>query len=194
MNRLWFAERKTSLAGEAAVRWLTTNTVDAWKRNNGTSKEKWKRGDGNLAVKQVVDDVEGMTRTTDEWISAGLDNAIMAEQDDVDPQEAVSWLEKALYCFSKSGEQALAPKARSHNASAELLCKVQEYANGEGLTLELELEAAERLKHLLDEGLILEARRLTLTVLPMLSAYSQEQLQRELVRLFPSEEELDDMA
>lgn len=68
IQHLFFAETSSSVAGDAFVRWLTTTTT---LRSVEAGKDK-----EALAVKSNVDNVEKMTRTPDEWRSAGLDNAL----------------------------------------------------------------------------------------------------------------------
>ena len=108
IQRLFFAETASSLAGDAFVRWLTTTTIRASTSDTKAGKEA-------LAVKSSVDNVEKMVRTPDEWRSAGLDNAVMAEASE-DLSESESWLEKAIYCFEQVGDTALAIKARTHRS------------------------------------------------------------------------------
>ena len=47
--------------------------------------------------------LDKMVRTPDEWRSAGLDNAIMAESAQ-DLSETETWLERALLCSEQVGE------------------------------------------------------------------------------------------
>jgi hypothetical protein len=48
-----------------------------------------------LAIKNSIDEVEKMLRTPDEWRSAGLDNAGIAESSD-DLEQSEKWLERAI--------------------------------------------------------------------------------------------------
>ena len=186
MQRLLFAETSSSVAGEAFVRWASTTTVTAWNRKQA------------LAVPQSVNDVEAMTRTKDEWRSAGLDNAIMAEQEEIELTEAEEWLEKAMYCFSKSGDTELAMKARTHRKAIyfqqSLISHLEEdQVNGPDF-LPLELRAAEMMAQLFQERLILEAHRLTMNIMPMiLKSYSEDQITTYLLDKFPSEKEMEDL-
>jgi AAA domain len=104
IQRLFFVETRKSVAGEGFLRWIAT----APKGRSETEA---------LAVLHTVDNVEKMTRTPDEWQSAGLDNAVMAEESD-SPNGAVLYLEKAIYCFEQIGDNSLAKKASTH-ASTE---------------------------------------------------------------------------
>mmetsp|Transcript_29648 Transcript_29648/g.81504 ORF Transcript_29648/g.81504 Transcript_29648/m.81504 type:complete len:2695 (-) Transcript_29648:60-8144(-) len=191
INSLWFAERKRSEAGDAALRFFTTTTVEAWNQTNA------------LAVKQVVDDVEAMSRTSDEWIVAGLDNAIMAEQEDIDPKEAMDWMNKALYCFDKSGDKSWGSKARCMSKTTTLLHNLQQLKQKlrdnsnddaqEEARREVELHASEQIKHLLEERLILEAKKVIDAISPLLSDFTRDRLERGLVSMLPSDQDLEDL-
>jgi hypothetical protein len=172
IQRLFFVETAASVSGDAFVRWVTTTTV--YRTND--SREA-------LAVRSSVDSVERMTRTPDEWRSAGVDNAIMAESAD-DGAEAESWLDKALFCFQQVADVELARKARAHRASARLRSKLSSYAFGEACD-DLEMEASHVAEGLLSENLLLETRQLLHAVLPYLSEYSNEQLQQRLLSRLP---------
>mmetsp|Transcript_22885 Transcript_22885/g.26032 ORF Transcript_22885/g.26032 Transcript_22885/m.26032 type:complete len:228 (-) Transcript_22885:33-716(-) len=187
IQRLIFAETIPSSAGDAFKRWSTTQTVNAWNRTQ------------TLVVQQSIHDVEAMTRTKDEWKSAGLDNAIMAEQAGVEPMEADAWLEKALYCFSKGGDEKLARKARTHRKSVEIQISLTKMKTRGGEmsdeeSIHLELRSARIIEQLLCEKLIMEARRLTIAMLPiMMRFYSEHQVKSYLLDRFPCEEELDEL-
>ena len=126
-----------------------------------------------------------MVRSPDEWSSAGLDNAVMAESLSEDPKEALGWLEKAIYCFGRAGTVVddLSRRARMHRLSCQfrlsLLEKSQEY-DINSLPYDLEVMAAQRMKQLLEEGLFIELHHLYEELVPLLSEYTQEQLTKFL--------------
>jgi hypothetical protein len=72
-----------------------------------------------LAIKNSIVKVENMLRAPDEWRSAGLNNAVIAESSD-DLEESEKWLERAIYCFEQvgiKGDTALASRALVHRSS-----------------------------------------------------------------------------
>ena len=91
-KRLFFAETGTSIAGSAFVKWATF----VKKEQNGSL-----RAAKGLAVKQVVDDVEKMVKTLDEWRSSGVDFAMEAELATDDAGTARKWLLRAIHDFEK---------------------------------------------------------------------------------------------
>jgi hypothetical protein len=96
-SRLFIAETGSSIAGQAFVRWATT------RRHNSSSG-----GDEDaLAVKQEVHDVKKMVRTPDERRSNCVDFGMVAEGMD-DLEDAMRWLDRAIYCFGQVGDTELA--------------------------------------------------------------------------------------
>jgi hypothetical protein len=156
IQTLFVAETSSSLAGNAFVRWLTTSTVQP--------SEASRRREA-LAVKNSVDNVETMTRTPDEWRSAGLDNAIMAESCD-DLEEADGWLEKALFCFDQIGDVSFASKARAHRQSIQFRMTVEAGTDLDAASTEI--EAALLTEKLLAERLYADVRAVCDLVLPLL--------------------------
>ena len=177
IQRLFFAETSSSVAGDAFVRWLTTTTM---KRSADTIKNK-----EALAVKNSVENVEKMVRTPDEWRSAGLDNAIMAESAQ-DLSEAESWLDRALYCFDQIGDAALASRARTHRSSIRFRSNNVGKVGSDTLDVaRTEADAALLVEELLVERLYLEAREVCCTIKPLLGSRSQEKLQDKLLSKLP---------
>jgi hypothetical protein len=183
IQRLFFAETSSSIAGDAFVRWLTT-TKKASDPN--TRKEA-------LAVKSSVYDVEKMVRTPDEWRSAGLDNAVMAESSE-DLSKSESWLEKATYCFDQVGDAALASKARSHRSSIRFRLNLDRIICSDEETVDVaqtELGAALLMEELLAEQLLLEAREVCCSIFPWLSVNSQHMLQEGLISKLPAVDDVE---
>jgi hypothetical protein len=155
------------LAGNAFVRWLTTTSTVQSPGEASRRREA-------LAVKNSVDNVEKMTRTPDEWRSAGLDNAIMAETCD-DLEGAEGWLEKALYCFVQIGDGTFASRARVHRMSIQFRMSIEaSLYQSDGVAKHLdsantEIEAALLTEKLLAEKLYAEARAVCDLVLPLLT-------------------------
>ncbi|CAB9504446.1 tetratricopeptide repeat and ankyrin repeat containing 1 [Seminavis robusta] len=168
IQRLVFAETSRSPSGDAFVRWLTSA---------GT-------GENALAVKQTVGNMEAMSRTPDEWMSLGLDNAIHAEETG-DIEEALDWLDKAIYCFGKANQAELARKVRAHKSSLALRQDIGLFENDNQDVTKLELEASLVAESLLSAGLTSEAGRLLKLLLPLLSEYSQNKLQETVISKLP---------
>jgi len=130
----------------------------------------------------------------DEWRSAGLDNAIMAESTD-DLEESEKWLDRAVYCFEQEGDSALANKARTHRFSVRFQLNLIESGvdteiKERDLT-QVELDAALLAEKLLAEELFVEARKVCSAVLPLLTTNSQDKLQKQILTKLPC---VDDMA
>ena len=171
IEQLFFAETSKSIAGGSFVRWLTTSSIRPTA----------------LATRQNVDDIELMALTQDEWVASGMENAELAESLEAsDRDEALSLLDKALFCFEQGKESTLARKVRTHRKS---LC-LQRDLQGSGLSSSaviddnetVELRAADIVEELLSENLLLETRRLLdRSVLPRLSPFIQERLEQDVV-------------
>lgn len=167
IEQLFFAETSRSIAGDAFVRWMTTKSVRSTA----------------LATKQNVDDVEAMVMTQDEWIANGLESAELAEANEMDLDESISFVEKALFCFQQGKEVALAQKARTHRISLLFQQGLQQgEVNKEDARFEI--RSAEILEQLLSENLLQEAHRLMeSTILPRLGTFSREKLKKEFLSL-----------
>jgi hypothetical protein len=187
IQRLFFAETSSSIAGDAFVRWLTTTTITSGSR----------AGKEVLAVKSSVENVEKMVRTPDEWRSAGLDNAVMAESSE-DLSVSEGWLEKAIYCFEQVGDTVLASKARTHKLSIQFRLNLESIAVSGNETIDLysyaaqtELDAALLTEELLAEQLLFEAKEVCCSILPFLSVNYREMLQDGLISMFPGVDDVD---
>jgi len=77
IERLFFVETSSSIAGDTTVRWLTTSSV----KNNKpgvTNQGRQNPGDA-LATRNNINDIEAMSMTSDEFVIEGFNNAEMAE-------------------------------------------------------------------------------------------------------------------
>jgi len=176
VHRLFFAETRSSIAGDAFVRWLTTCSTNTTSTDSG-------RRTSALGTRCSVSDVETMQQTPDELRSMGFDNAIMAEVgDDLDAAEG--WMEKAIYYFQQAEDIELASKARVYKLSVQYRSLLQN-ANPEKDTLdhsEVESKVAQLVKSLLIEHFVAEAVLLCRASLAFLPPYSQKQVAEQILR------------
>jgi hypothetical protein len=173
IEQLYFVETSSSVAGDATVRWLTTRTVSG--RSNSLHE------DGvALATKSNISNLDSMSMTCDEWIASGIENAEMSEDDEIDLSNALSLLDRSVYCFEQAQAVELAAKARAHRQSLQFryeLVKSQTSAAPDDLAM-MERRAAQIFGILLLENLQKEALRLIQTISPTVSAYTREQLEK----------------
>ena len=192
-KRLFFAETKPSIAGSAFIKWATY-----------VKKEESSASPGALAVKQVVDDVEKMVKTLDEWRSSGVDFAMEAEACSDDPGTARKWLVRAVHDLAKGDDAELKKKAEVNLSSVdfriELEAQYEEHraaatdgtsAGNSNIPSEsidlVERKASTVMGALLDEGLVKEARMLCNTFVPLLTDYSKNRFREKggLLSLLP---------
>jgi hypothetical protein len=179
IQRLFFAETASSVAGNAFIRWLTTTS---------TRPVSVRRRKEALAIKSSIDSVEKMVRTPDEWRSAGLDNAAMADTCD-DLEKAEGWLEKAVYCFEQVADTALVSRARVHRSSLQFRVTLGETIRSNGVTVNVsktEVDVALLTEKLLSERLFLEAKELCSMILPLLAGAYLGMFEDEVLRKIPS--------
>ncbi len=100
IEKLFFVESKSSTAGDATMRWLTKKVSDR----------------ASYATRNSINDVEGMSMTSDEFISEGINNAELAQAMDHLGQ-AQLLLERSIWCFEQTDVIELAAKARIHYSS-----------------------------------------------------------------------------
>jgi hypothetical protein len=140
-----------------------------------------------LAVRQVVDDVEKMVKTTDEWSSSGVDFAMEAE---MEPETALDWFDRAIHDFVKGNDTELQRKAERHRASMEFRIELAQYYEVKVLDVDqVERKAPRILGWLIEEKLYVEARKVCEILVPLLSEYSKKRLQRDVVSRLPSFDE-----
>ena len=185
IERLFFAETKSTVSGDAFVRWMTTNSV---KGSNPVVKRN-KDGGQAIATLNNIKDIENMTMTQDEWLASGISNAEAAEAEESSNHEhAQSLMDKAIYCFEQANNDSFARKARTQLASFRFRHKVL-VGEAFGHKSEMEMEAAQLMEKLLRENLLLEARGLGKDVQVYLQEIytSSDFLGRMLVQKLPGE-------
>ena len=173
IEQLFFAETTSSVAGDAAVRWLTTSM----------QREDVINGDAALATINNVEDLESMAMTNDEFCVVGIDNAELAGSSDIELDQAMSYLKRAVYCFNKASSSELVSKAQTHSLSVHLrseLLKISPASDDNIDVSALEEEAAGVIEKLLRENLLLECTNLLNTILPNLSKYTQNKLEEAI--------------
>jgi hypothetical protein len=171
-KRLFFAETSTGIASNAFTKWATFQ----------------KHGQPSLCVKQVVDDVERMVKTADEWRSSGVGFGMEADNVE-DPEQALKWLTRAIYDLERGGDAELQRKAERHAASVEFRMNLATYYQGVSLDRDtVEQKGAEILSLLIEDNLYPEARKMCDMLLPLLEDYSRERVAREVVAQLPSDD------
>jgi hypothetical protein len=180
---LFFVETRSSAAGDAFVRWVTSIATSNNNNINNIQNQ-------SLATRINLEDVENIGQTPDELRVAGFDNAIMAETCG-DAVKAQGWLDKALYCFQQVGDTALAAKARAHRSSVYYRATLLESSDASSRNVDdLEMDAARIVKSLMSENLLIECRLLCESIMPLLPDLSQQQLQSRILVKLPSREDL----
>ncbi|KAL7543061.1 hypothetical protein ACHAXR_012566 [Thalassiosira sp. AJA248-18] len=173
IERLFFAETSSSVAGDAVVRWLTTSSV----------KRVENRGD-TLATRNNINDIEAMAMTSDEFLIEGFNNAELAEVPDVDFEQARNSLDRAIWCFEQAGNSDLAAKARTHRKSIQFrldLNLTDEHDIQENNRSMVEMKGAQLMESLANEGLLYEALNVYYSICPFLSSYAKGELERDFV-------------
>lgn len=172
IERLLFVETSSSIAGDAAIRWLC-------------------RKDGALATQNNVmdDDVEGMTLTADEFVSQGLDYIQTAESPEIEFDEAMTQIGRAIYCFEQAQASHLASKARVHRLSAQFRSDLSQISmpthqesTSVASTMVIEAKGAQIVAQLLSENLLEECKSLIQAISPFVSAYAQAEVERRITR------------
>ena len=134
---------------------------------------------GVLATKRDITNLESITMTSDEWVASAIDNAEMAQTDEIELLHALSLLDRSVYCFEQAQAVDLATKARAHRQSAQFRLELTTKPTSNDNAL-LESKAAQLFDILLAEDLLEEAVRLIKTILPHVSPYSREQLDKQV--------------
>ncbi len=179
IEQLFFAETESTMAGDAFIRWITTNTV-----KNGV-----KPRNVSLATRNNISDIEKMTLTRDEWLASGIENAEFAESDvGNDLEKAIQLLERAKYCFQEAKEKdnELFRKAHAHLESIKFISQLpplvsekdDENANFDEA---IEIRGAQIAKSLLSQGLLTATEDLCTNISPYISTYSRQRLEKEFI-------------
>ncbi|KAL9181777.1 hypothetical protein ACHAXT_012120 [Thalassiosira profunda] len=163
IETLFFAETSTSTAGDAAVKWLTSTRT--------TGEE----GSSDVLATQnaLSDDLESMEMTADEFCVVGIDNAELAGSPDIELDQALSYLERAIYCFQTAQQSDLVAKAQTHRLSIVLREKLSKCTEVDD---DCERDVANTATSLLKEGLLEECMNLLNSFAPFQSPYAQDKL------------------
>lgn len=179
-KRLLFAETGSSIAGDAFSKWVTI---------------KQNEEENSLAVRQAVKDVEALTRTADEWVSAGIDCALEAENCSDETDKASKWLQFAIENLEKGSAPNYIMNKVQHHADSVKLRQVLNacYPIGSDQHKNMDVDAIEAksskvLRQLVGDCFFVEARKLVETLIPLLGDYSKQHLQRELAALMEVEQ------
>lgn len=167
IEQLFIAETKSSVAGDATVRWLTTTMKK--EEGNGAS----------FATINSVGDLESMSMTNDEFCVVGIDNAELAGSPDIELDQTISYLDRAIYCFKKASSPELVVKAQTHKQSVHLRSKLASLSDNDDKN-QIEEEAAPVIEKLLSENLLLECTCLLNALIPLLTNYTQNKLDEEI--------------
>lgn len=170
IEQLFFVETKSSIAGDATMRWLTQKD----SHNEATS----------LATRNNINAVEAMSMTSDEFVSEGISNAELAEAVETELDQSQMLLERAIWCFEQTDNTDLAAKARMHHSSILFRLELQlpnDERDANDFAL-LETRAAHLMESLIKEGLTFEVLNLFVAVEPFLSIYAKEELERRVIR------------
>ena len=187
IEQLFFAETESSIAGNAAVRWLTTSMNQIDNLANVDS----------LATINNVNELESMTMTNDEFCVAGIDNAELAETSEIGLEQSLGYLQRAIHMFENAQSAELVAKARVHCNSVRLReklirigsSKASRYATSPATTYSrndngrqtVEEEAAEMVEQLLRANLLMECTNLLRAATHVVSPYTQQKLEEYII-------------
>ena len=120
--------------------------------------------------------------TSDEFISEGINNAELAKG--MDLGQAQLLLERSIWCFEQTDIIELAAKARIHYSSILFRQELEpphdeKYANESAV---IEMRAAQLIESLTKEGLLFEVLNIFSSVIPFLSEYAKEELEKRFIR------------
>lgn len=167
IEKLFFVETSSSIAGDAAARWLTTTSVKSSKR--GALQQA-------LATRNNVTNIDAMAMTADEFVVEGFNSAEMAESVEVELEQAQTSLDRAIWCFEQAGALDLAAKARTHRLSIQFRLEPNE--NDASI---VEMKAAKIMAALCREGLLQEIVNVFYFIGPFLGPYTKEELERQFI-------------
>ena len=172
IERLFFVETCSSIAGDAIVRWLTTSSVA--KLDAGAARQ---RRQNALATRNNIDDIESMSMTADEFLSEGFNNAEMAAQDELDLEQACNALDRSVWCFEQADNQELTTKARVHRLSIKFRLKLTNSVDKDMV----EMKGAKVIETLTKEGLLFEVLNVFYSISPFLSSYAKDELESRFI-------------
>lgn len=172
IEQLYFVETFNSIAGDAIDRWLTTRTLPG---------ETSQQTQDALATKSTITNLDSMALTCDEWITAGINSAELAEEDEIELQNAISLLDRSVYCFEQAQAYDLSTKARIHRQSVQLRLELAVALASTDHTV-MESKAGQIFDSLIAENLLKEAIRLIISILPFVSQYTRKQLEKQVLK------------
>ena len=113
----------------------------------------------------------------------GIDNAELADTSEIGLEECLSYLERAIYCFTKAQSSELVAKAQVHVKSVQLREKLSQtdLSRAHSERQIIEEEAAGMVELLLRENLLLECRHLLNASTRLFSPYTQQKLEEDIV-------------
>jgi hypothetical protein len=167
IEQLFFAETVSSVSGDAAVRWLTTTSTMSARSNKDV-----------LATINNVTDLEAMSMTNDEFCVSGIDEAELVENADyLSLEDAVNYLDRAIYCFQKAQTPELVAKAQVHLQSVKLRDRLKHGKDPTKSQKSMEKEVSRTINLLVKENLFSESLNVLNAVTPLVSPYTQQKLE-----------------
>ncbi len=176
IERLFFAETSSSIAGDTIVRWLTTSSVK--KGQPGIGKQGGHSCVEALATRNSISNVESMSMTADQFLSEGFNNAEMAESAELGLELAHGFLDRSIWCFEQAGNPELAAKARTHRQSIKFRLGLVPLHQDQYGHDQVMMFAAQIIESLASEGLLSEVLNVFYSIRPFLSSYAKEELER----------------
>jgi len=184
IEQLFVVETTETLPGKAFVRWLTTTTT-FWHKGKEKASE-------SLATKNKVLDVQERIMTKDEALQSGMQLAANAEAEGrSDVAASKKDLDQAIYYFELADEVIYKKKAQIHLESINIRSTLPPLPTKSEETKEddweypeyreLEANVARTVGKLFDEGLLLEGRDLSMSLLPYVPKRTQQRLKAEIV-------------
>lgn len=176
IETLYIAETKSTVAGDAFLRWLTTTTIKSAQRSEP------------IGEKCNVDQISSVGSTPDEWRVMGLDNAIAGEAE-AEPRKALEMIERALYCFEndKQDVYSFTAKARANLKSIKVRMHLEDLraapddASKKTSVQLIEADVVDAMEKLVSENLLAEAKLLGDDFLQFLPTDLQTQLTEKVL-------------
>ena len=169
-KRLFFAETKSSKAGDAFRKWCTV-----------TDEEK------QMAVEQTVEFVERLEKSPDEWAASGVNCGMEADSSE-ELENSEMWLKQARFDFEKANSSELIERTDAHLMSIGFQMDISKKIRSRESRLSQtdEEQAANVISSLLQNSLVEEASKLMNLVLPFVSDYNKKRLVKEVSEHIPT--------
>lgn len=180
IERLFFVETSSSIAGDTAVRWLTTSTVTKKDGRDDSKHGMWQQ---TLATRNNCADIEAMAMTADEFLAEGFNNAEMSETAEIDLQQAHTALDRAIWCFEQANNLELAAKARAHRLGIQFRLDIthQSGTQNDGDAALAEIKGAQLMETLTKESLLSEVLNIYYSIKTLLSTYAKDELEGQFI-------------